>query len=43
LAYLLRMLSEDAYLDMTIVAEIRNKFAHYPRISSFRDDSIKTK
>jgi DNA-binding MltR family transcriptional regulator len=43
LAYLLRMLSEDAYLDLTTIAEIRNKFAHYPLICSFSADQVKSR
>ena len=43
LAYLLRMLTEDAYLDMVTIAEIRNRFAHYPTISSFGDARVKPK
>ena len=40
LAYLLGMIGESVYLDVTCIGEIRNKFAHDSKISSFSDQTI---
>jgi DNA-binding MltR family transcriptional regulator len=43
LAFLLGMLTKDAYQDLLCIYKIRNQFAHDPASKTFDSDSVKTK
>jgi hypothetical protein len=43
LAYLLGLIHEDIYRDLLLTAKIRNEFAHDVRITSFDDESVKSR